>query len=76
VQSWRKCNIISISQKDVVVDILQPKRAPPPRPGALLMEPSSPTELPVPTEVTEPTSLVEEEISRTIRDWGVHQLKN
>ena len=63
VQSWRKCNIISISPKEAVVDILQPKRAPPPRPGALRVEPSSPTELPVPTEVTEtpPTSLVEEE---------------
>jgi hypothetical protein len=26
VQSWRKCNITSIGQKDVVVDILRPKR--------------------------------------------------
>ena len=32
VQSWRKCNVISISPKEAVVDILQPVRAPPPRP--------------------------------------------
>jgi len=63
VQSWRKCNVISISPKEAVVDILQPVRAPPPRPGALREEPSSPTELPVPTIVTSPTSPADENLA-------------
>ena len=72
VQSWRKCNVISISPKEAVVDILQPVRAPPPRPGALRVEPSSPTELPVPTEVIEtpPTSPAEENLADDQRLGG------
>ena len=58
-----------------VVDILQPKSAPPPRPRAQRVEPSSPTELPVPTEVIEtpPTSPVDGENIADDQKLGVHQ---
>ena len=67
---WRKCNISSSSHGEAVIDILQPARAPPPRPGALPAEPSSPTELPVPTLVTSPTSIADEDLADDQRLGG------